>query len=146
MEYNTTEMRFLERRYKSTREERERGRKIALDNGLLKIQRDLPSGTHSYERRFTVKRVVGYKTVYDSINTHKIMSSAKNALEKKCQELGIIPVFKGDYITLASFPRRNIIQEEIIGEVFRNGVKTLEKKSYFDILDYITTPSTKLFR
>jgi hypothetical protein len=131
-------MRFLERRYKSTPEERERGRRIALHNGLPKIQRDLPSGTHTYERRFTVKRVVGYKTVYDNINTHKTISGEKKALERRCQELGIIPVFKGDYISLASFPRRNIIQEEIIGEVFRNGVKTLEKKSYFDILDYIT--------
>jgi hypothetical protein len=97
----------------------------------------LPSGIHSYERRFTINRVVGYKTVYESINTYKIVLKDKKFLEKECLKLGIIPVFKGNYISLDSFPRRNIIKEEIISEVFRDGLKTIEKKSYFDILEYI---------
>jgi hypothetical protein len=52
----------------------------------------------------------------------------KKVLEKECLKSGIIPVFKGDYISLDSFPHRNIIKEKIIGEVFRDGVKTIEKK------------------
>ena len=131
-------MSFFERKYRSTGKQKEQGRKIALNHGLPKISSELPSGIHSYERRFTINRVVGYKTVYESINTYKIVLKDKKFLEKECLKLGIIPVFKGDYITLDSFPRRNIIKEEIISEVFRDGLKTIEKKSYFDILDYIT--------
>jgi len=131
-------MRFFERKYILTGAQKEQGRKIALKHCLPKILRELPSGIHSYERRFTINRVVGYKTVYESINAYKIVLKEKNFLEKECLKLGIIPVFKGDYICLDSFPRRNIIKEEIVGEVFRDGVKTIEKKLYFDILEYIT--------
>jgi len=130
-------MRFFERKYRSSGEQKEQGRKIAINHGLPKILSELPSGIHSYERRFTINRVVGYKTVYESINTYKIVLKYKKVLEKECLKLGIIPVFKGDYISLDSFPHRNIIKEQIIGEVFRDGVKTIEKKSYFDILEYI---------
>lgn len=130
-------MRFFERKYKATREQKELGRKIAIEHGLPEILSELPSGIHSYERRFLINRVVGYKMVYESINTYKIVLKEKKLIEKKCRELGIVPVFKGDYISLDNFPRRNIIKEEIIGEVFGRDMKTLEKKSYFDILEYI---------
>lgn len=130
-------MSFFERKYRSTGKQKEQGRKIALNHGLPKISSELPSGIHSYERRFTINRVVGYKTVYESINTYKIVLKDKKFLKKECLKLGIIPVFKGNYISLDSFPRRNIIKEEIISEVFRDGLKTIEKKSYFDILEYI---------
>lgn len=130
-------MRLFERRYKATKEKKEQGRKIAKDHGLPKILNELPPGGHSYEKRFLIERVVGYKSVYDSLNTYKILARDKKGIEKECAKLGIIPVFQGDYITLASFPWRNIIKEEIIGEVFRDGVKAIEKKIYFDILHYI---------
>ena len=135
-------MRFFERKYKSTREQKELGRKAAIKHGLPEILSELPSGIHSYERRFIIQRVVGYKTVYESINTYKIVLKDKKLLEKKCRELSIIPVFKGDYISLDNFPRRNIIKEEIISEVFGNGMRTFEKKSYFDILEYIKLPGS----
>lgn len=130
-------MRFFERKCKSTREQKEQGRKIAINHGLPKTLNELPSGIHSYERRFPIKRVIGYKVVYNSINTYKIIFQDKKLFEKKCRELEIIPVYKGDYISLDSFPRRNIIKEEIVGGVFQNGVKSIEKKAYFDILEYI---------
>lgn len=130
-------MRLFERTYKATREQKEKGRTLALHYGLPRVLRDLPSGTHSYERRFTIKRVMGYKTVYDSIDVYKVMTREREKLEKKCRESGIVPVFQGDYISLERFPRRNIIQEEIICRGFRDGVKTIEKKAFFDILDYI---------
>jgi len=133
-------MKLFKRKYKSTRKEKEQGMKIAINHGLPEILSKLPSGIHSYERRFIIKRVIGYKMVYNSINTYKIIYHDKKLLEKKCAELGIIPVFRGDYISLDSFPRRNIIKEEIISEVFQNGVKTIGKKSYFDILEYIKLP------
>ena len=133
-------MRFFERKYKSTREQKEQGRKIAISHGLPKTLNELPSGIHSYERRFPIKRVIGYKVVYNSINTYKIIFQDKKLFEKKCRELEIIPVYKGDYISLDSFPRRNIIKEEIVGGVFQNGVKSIEKKAYFDILEYIKIP------
>ncbi|MBE9522482.1 MAG: hypothetical protein IME95_04760 [Proteobacteria bacterium] len=131
-------MRLFERKYRATHGQKDQGSKIALDHGLPKILRELPPGTHSYERMFMLKRVSGFKTTIDSINTYKVISQDKKRLEKKCGELGIIPVFEGDYISLDSFPRRNIIKEEIMHVLFRNGVKTIQKKSYFDILDYIT--------
>jgi hypothetical protein len=131
-------MSFLERKYRSTRKQKEQGRKIALNHGLPKILRELPPGIHSYERRFIITRVLGYKTVYESINTYKIVLKDKKFLEKECLKLGIIPVFKGNYISLDSFPRKSIIKEEIISEAFRDGLKTIEKKSYFDILEYIS--------
>jgi len=130
-------MSFFERKYRSTGKQKEQGRKIALNHGLPKILSELPSGIHSYERRFTINRVVGYKTVYESINTYKIVLKDKKFLEKECLKLGIIPIFKGNYISLDYFPRRSIIKEEIISEVFQDGLKTIEKKSYFDILEYI---------
>ena len=130
-------MSFIERKCKSTGKQKAQGRKIALNHGLPKILSELPPGIHSYERRFTITRVLGYKNVYESINTYKIVLKDKKFLEKECLKLGIIPVFKGNYISLDSFPRKNIIKEEIINEVFRDGLKTIEKKSYFDILGYI---------
>ncbi len=133
-------MRFFERKYKSTREQEEQGRKIAINHGLPKTLNELPSGIHSYERRFLIKRVIGYKVVYNSVNTYKIIFQDKKVFEKKCRELEIIPVYKGDYISMDSFPRRNIIKEEIVGGVFQNGVKSIEKKAYFDILEYIKLP------
>jgi len=131
-------MRLFERKYRATREQKDRGRKIALDHGLPKILCELPPGTHSYERMFTIKRVSGFKVTIDSINTYKLVSQDKKRLEKKCEELGIIPIFEGDHISLDFFPRRNIIKEEIMRVLFQNGVKTIQKRSYFDILDYIS--------
>jgi hypothetical protein len=130
-------MRLFERKHKATAEQKEKGRAIALHHGLPRVLRDLPVGTHSYERRFTVSRTMGYKTVYDSIDVYKVVTREKENLEKKCRESGIVPVFQGDYISLESFPRRNIIQEEVLCRGFRNGVKTIEKKGFFDILDYL---------
>jgi len=54
--------------------------------------------------------------------------------------LGIIPVFEGDFVSLDSFPRRNIIREEIISSTFQARVKTVKKRSYFDVVDYIALP------
>lgn len=85
-----------------------------------------------------IERVSGFKTTIDSINTYKVISEDRKRLKKRCGQLGIIPVFKGDYISLDSFPRRNIIKEEIMCVLFQNGVKSIRKKSYFDILDYIS--------
>lgn len=131
-------MRLFEPKYRATHGQKDQGSKIALDHGLPKILRELPPGTHSYERMFMLKRVSGFKATIDSINTYKVISQDKKRLEKKCRESGIIPVFEGDYISLDSFPRRNIIKEEIMRVSFRKGVKTIQKKSYFDILNYIT--------
>jgi hypothetical protein len=131
-------MRLFERKYRGTPEQKEKGRAIALHYGLPRVLRDLPAGTHSYERKFTVNRTMGYKTVYDSIDVYKVMTREKEKLEKKCRESGIIPVFQGDYISLESFPRRNIIQEEVLCRGFHNGLKTIEKKAFFDILDYLS--------
>jgi len=131
-------MRLFERTYRATREQKNRGRNIALDHDLPKILRELPPDTHSYERVFMIERVSGFKTTIDSINTYKVISEDRKRLKKRCGQLGIIPVFKGDYISLDSFPRRNIIKEEIMCVLFQNGVKSIRKKSYFDILDYIS--------
>jgi hypothetical protein len=131
-------MRLFERKYRATAEQKEKGRKIALHHGFPQVLRDLPAGTHSYEQRFTINRTMGYKTVYDSIDVYRVMTLEKEKLEKKCRESGIVPVFQGDYISLESFPRRNIIQEEVLCRGFRNGVKTIEKKAFFDILDYVS--------
>ncbi|MBW2340703.1 MAG: hypothetical protein JRF50_10240 [Deltaproteobacteria bacterium] len=54
----------------------------ALDHGLPKILRELPPGTHSYERMFMLKRVSGFKATIDSMNTYKVISQDKNALRK----------------------------------------------------------------
>jgi hypothetical protein len=131
-------MRLFKQKYRATQNQKDRGRKIALDHSLPKILRELPPGTHSHERMFMIKRVTGFKATIDSINTYKLISQDKKRLEKKCRELGIIPVFEGDYISLDSFPWRNIIKEEIMRVLFQNGVKTIQKKSYFDIVDYIS--------
>jgi hypothetical protein len=131
-------MRLFERKYRATHGQKDQGRKIAFDHGLPKILRDLPPGTHSYERMFMITRVSGFKVTIDSVNTYKLISQDRKRLEKKCGELGIIPVFEGDYISLDTFPRRNIIKEEIMHVLFQNGVKTIQKKSYLDILDYIS--------
>jgi len=130
-------MRLFGRKYKATKEEKEQGKRIARENNLPQILRELPPGLHSYERRLIIQRIVGYKRIFDSIDTYKIICQGKELLEKRCKELGIMPVFKGDYITLDSFPRKNIIKEEIIGIRFRGGKKIIEKKYYFDILEYI---------
>lgn len=118
-------MRLFERKYKATKEEKEQGRKIAIENSLPRTLSELPPGLHSYERRFIIQRIVGYTRVFDSIDVYKIACQDKKLLERRCKELGIIPVFRGDYITLDSFPWRNIIKEEIISVGFRGGKKII---------------------
>ena len=133
-------MRLFERTYKATPEQKEQGRRRALECGLPKTLGDVPPGGHSFTRVFTVTRVSGYKIVIDSTDTYKIMLKEKERLEKTCEGLGLVPVFEGDFVSLDSFPRRNIIREEIISSTFQDGVKTVEKKTYFDILHYIALP------
>ena len=130
-------MKLFERHYSATDEQKERGRNVALHFGLPQPVDELPHGVHSYERIFSIRRISGYKTVYNSIDIYKIMALRKRHVDARCCERGILPVFKGDYITLASFPRRNIIREEILQVETRHGVKTIRKKVFFDILDYI---------
>lgn len=125
---------------RATERQKERGREIARKHGLPGITGDLPPGSHSFEKTFMVTRKVGYKTVLDSIDTYRTLTREKETLEKRCRQLEIIPVFEGDYITLESFPRRNIIKEEIIAVTSHRGVKIIEKRSYFEILAYITHP------
>ena len=133
-------MRLFEKTYRATSEQKEQGRRKALACGLPKTLGDLPPGGHSFTRIFTITRVRGYKTVIDSTDTYKIMVKEKERLEKTCEGLGIIPVYKGDFLSLDTFPRRNIIREEIISSSFQGGVKTVKKKSYFDIVDYVALP------
>jgi hypothetical protein len=130
-------MKFFERRRRASVERTRRGRRIAAEAALPKTVAELPSGDHSCERMFSVTRISGYKAVYNSIDTYTIMCREKRSVEARCRQLGIHPVFKGDYITIHSFPRRNIIGEEIIETSFQQGVKTIIKKGFFDILDYI---------
>jgi hypothetical protein len=136
----TKGMRFLERTYRATPDQKEQGRRKALERGLPKTLGEVPPGGHSFTRVFTITRVSGYKIVIDSTDTYKIMVKEKERLEKTCEGLGIVPVFEGDFVSLDSFPRRNIIREEIISTTFHGGVKTVKKKSYFDIVDYIALP------
>jgi hypothetical protein len=130
-------MRLFRRIYDATPEQKEQGRRKALEFGLPKTLGDVPPGGHSFTRVFTITRVSGYKIVVDSIDTYKIMVKEKEQLEKTCEGLEIVPVFEGDFVSLDSFPRRNIIREEIISSTFQGGVKTVKKRSYFDILHYI---------
>ncbi|MBN2688378.1 MAG: hypothetical protein JXR85_09420 [Deltaproteobacteria bacterium] len=130
-------MKFFERRASASDERKERGRRIAARAGLPKTVDELPPGNHSYERIFSLRRIPGYKGVYNSIDIYGIMSGEKEVFEARCHETGIRPVFKGDYITLHTFPRRNIIGEEIIEVSSHQGVKTVVKKAFFDVLDYI---------
>jgi|GEM_PF-1667448 len=130
-------IKLFDRHLTATDEQKKRGRDIASNFGLPRPVDELPSGDHSYERIFTIRRITGYKAVHDSINTGKIMSREIQNVEARCRELGILPLFKGDYITLHSFPRRNIIREEILRVEFRHGIKTIRKKVFFDILYYI---------
>ena len=131
-------MRFFERKYESSKVRKNQAGKIALAHGLPRPLHDLPSGDHSYEKRFVIQRMSGYRMVVDSVDTYRIVSKEKKRLVEKCKKPGIRPVFKGDYVTLNSLPRRNVIQEEIVGVASRNGVKTIQKRSFFDILDYIS--------
>jgi len=133
----TRGMRLFKRIYDATPEQKEQGRRKALEFGLPKMLGDVAPGGHSFTRVFTITRVSGYKIVVDSIDTYKIMVKEKEQLEKTCEGLGIVPVFEGDFVSLDSFPRRNIIREEIISSTFQRGVKTVKKRSYFDILHYI---------
>lgn len=130
-------MKLFERHYQAADEQKKRGREIASDVGLPKPVDELPHGNHSYERIFSIRRITGYKAVYNSIDTYKVMSSEIRNVEARCRELEIRPVFKGDHITFHSFPRRNIIREEIVRVESRHGVKTMIQRAYFDILDYI---------
>jgi hypothetical protein len=136
----TRGMRLFKRIYDATPEQKEQGRRKALEFGLPKTLGDVATGGHSFTRVFTITRVSGYKIVVDSADTYKIMVKEKEQLEKTCEGLGIIPVFEGDFVSLDSFPRRNIIREEIISSTFQGGVKTVKKRSYFDILYYIALP------
>ena len=79
-------MRLFERKYRATHEQKDRGRKVALDHDLPKVLRELPPGTHSYERIFIVKRVSGLKVTIDSINTYRVISKDRKRFEKKCGE------------------------------------------------------------
>ena len=133
-------MRLFERTYNATPEQKEQGRRKARECGLPKTLGDVPPAGHSFTRLFTVTRVSGYKIVIDSTDTYKIMVKEKERLEETCERLGLVPVFEGDFVSLDSFPRRNIIREEIISSSFRDGVKTIEKRSYFDIVYYIALP------
>jgi hypothetical protein len=133
-------MRLFERTYEATPEQKEQGRTKALECGLPKTLGDVPPGGHSFTRVFTITRASGYKNVVDSADTYKIIVKEKERLEKTCEGLGIIPVFEGDFVSLDSFPRRNIIREEIISSTFQGGVKTVEKRSYFDVVHYIALP------
>jgi len=133
-------MRLFERTYRATPEQKKKGRRKALECGLPKTLGDVPPGGHSFTRVFKITRVRGYKIVVDSTETYKIMVKEKERLEKTCERLGIVPVFEGDFVSLDSFPRRNIIREEIISSTFQARVKTVKKRSYFDIVDYIALP------
>ena len=133
-------MRLFERTYRATPEQKEQGRRKALACGLPKTLGDVPPEGHSFTRVFTITRVSGYKIVIDSTDTYKIMVKEKQRLEKTCEGLGVVPVFEGDFVSLDSFPRRNIIREEIISSTFQGVVKTVKKRSYFDIVDYIALP------
>ena len=133
-------MRLFERTYNATDQQKDQGRRKALECGLPKTLGDVLPGGHSFTRVFTITRVRGYKNVVDSADTYKIMVKEKERLQKTCEGLGIIPVFEGDFVSLDSFPRRNIIREEIISSTFQGGVKTVEKRSYFDIVHYIALP------
>ena len=135
-------MRLFERTYKATAEQKDQGKRKALECGLPKTLGDVPPGGHSFTRVFTITRVSGYKNVVDSADTYKIMVKEKERLEKTGERLGIVPVFEGDFVSLDSFPRRNIIREEIISSTFQGGVKTVEKRSYFDIVHYIALPQS----
>jgi hypothetical protein len=130
-------MKFFERKLRGTDAQKQRGGKIAESHGLPTPTGLLPPGTHSCERMFTVTRRPGYKTVHDSVDTYAHMFRAKTRIEERCKALGLIPVFKDDYITLNSFPHRNVVKEAIISVRSCHGVKTIEKKAYFDVMYYL---------
>jgi len=132
-------MKFFERTHKGTVAQRHRGETIAAAHGLPTPVGLLPPGTHSSERMFTVTRQPGYKAVHDSVDTRAHMSREKARIEEHCHTLGITPVFKDDYITLDSFPHRNVIKEKIIAVRSCHGVKTIEKKAYFDVVYYLAS-------
>jgi hypothetical protein len=131
-------MKLFHRKHTGTDQEQRQGKYIADHCGFPKTAAELLAGAHSYERIFSFTRKVGYKSVHDSIDTYKIVSREKDCLVKKCREAGILPIFKDDYITLESFPRRNVIKEEILNVRSCHGVKTIEKRVFFDILHYIS--------
>lgn len=138
MQESITDMKLFRRKHTVTDLEQQQGNDIADHCGFPKTVAALPAGTHSYERIFSFTRKVGYKSVHDSIDSYKIVSREKDFLVKKCREAGILPIFKDDYITLESFPRRNVIKEEILTVRSCHGVKTIEKRVFFDILHYIS--------
>ena len=132
-------MKLFQRRFEYLEDEKALGNRIAGDHGLPATVDDTPPGGHSVERRFTVFRSRGYKANIDSVDPYRVMEEERKALERRCAELGIRPLFRGDYITLHSFPRRNIITVETLGSSFHGGVKRLERKAWFDVLAYVKT-------
>lgn len=130
-------MKFLRRRYTATEMQLKEGKRIARDHGLPETVDTLPPGIHSVERRFTVYRAQGYKANVDSVDPRKILTYEMREIKRRCTALGIVPLFRGDYVTFHSFPRRNIITVETMGSSFDGGVKRLEQRAWMDILGYI---------
>jgi len=132
-------MKLFQRRFKYSEHDKDLGNRIAGDHGLPGTVETLHPGAHSVERRFTVFRSRGYKANIDSVDPYRVMEEERKALEKRCAELGIRPLFRGDYVTLHSFPRRNMVTVETLGSSFHGGVKRLEQKTWFDVLAYVKT-------
>jgi len=130
-------MKLFHHRIKVNSEERESARIIALKSKLPSIIKNIAIGEHSWQKTYKFTRILGYKRIYDSIDTYKEGMKEVELLRKRCKDLGIIPLFIGDYISLEYFPRRNIIHEEITDSEFSNGIKTITRNVYFDVDDYI---------
>lgn len=135
-------MKLFQRRYEADEKAKARGKEIARSNGLPPTLEELPPGEHSWSHTCTFTRTVGYRRVYDSIDTLKIGSEKAAQLRKTCKKLGIIPLFRGDYITFDSIPHRNIVVREFTGTRFSNGIKSVTMHLYFDIEDYLYLEET----
>ncbi len=131
-------MKIFQHRIDADEEAKTRGNEIARRNGLPSTVKELPPNKHSWSHICTFTRTLGYRRVYDSLDTYKLGKTEVNLLRRACARLGIIPVFRGDYITFDSLPRRNIVVEEFTGSSFRNGIKTITKHLYFDVEDYVS--------
>lgn len=130
-------MKLFRRRYPATEMQLEEGGRIARDHGLPETADRLPPGVHSVERRFTVYRARGYRANVDSMDPRDILKDEMRRIKRRCAALGIVPLFRGDYVTLHSFPRRNVITVETLGSSFEGGVKRLEQRVWLDILGYV---------
>jgi hypothetical protein len=130
-------MKLFLRRHPATETQLEQGARIARDHGLPETTDRLPPGAHSVERRFTVYRARGYRENIDSTDPRGILQDEVRRVRRRCAALGLAPIFRGDYVTLHSFPRRNIITVETLGSSFEEGIKRLEQRAWFDILGYV---------